>query len=642
MTIVCMFAVFLTLKRFLRPACLPAALLVLTIAAASAPAAEAADVQEPEAGPVRLALSSFALPQMRDPIEKSTVAAVEKFFGKTGVTVRSYSVPALEEAVRRGEVDLIVSSAGAARRFAPYGAKSLLTSVAPGLEDPNHNEGSAIVVRKDSPYRTLSDLKGKRIAANFAEGFSGYQIALGEIARLGEDPEHFFSDAVFFGRSDAMPEVADAVAKHRVDAGILRLCALEAMTSTYPTQTSELRVLPPPEDAVGNVVCRHSTHLYPAQTLSIMPSVPPAVAKHLILTLLSLPPAEDGRSWAVATDFQAVDELLKTLKIGPYSYLRQWTLQGFFLAYWPAFAFLAAAVFGLFLHSIRTDKLVARREAQLSEAYAKQSEQTERINQLQRAGAVGQLSSLIAHEVHQPLAAIRFYAEALARQTSNGGTDKATVELVCGNIAEQAQRASAIVDRVRSYARQHRPQREQFSPQSFIDRLEGTYPQLFEQTLVRTTGDLEQDRISGCRLDLELAVVNLLRNAIEASRTNPRLIAPGINSRRSTHRTCPLAELTVRVDASTASLRMEVLDIGPRISDEKLAALSAPTTSEKPEGLGLGLAIVRNIVEQHGGTLCFSRRLSDSQADGLRAEITLPLSNIENNNEAPHAAHSNC
>ena len=359
------------------------------------------------------------------------------------------------------------------------------------------------------------------------------------------------------------------------------------------------------------MACRHSTKLYPAQSISVMPTVSPAVSKALLVAVLTMAPLDNGRSWSVATDFKGVDALLESLKIGPYAYLREWTMKRFLSVFWPYLAALLAAVAALALHSRRADLLVARREKSLSEAYAREEAQQERISVLQRAGAVGQLSSLIAHEIHQPLASIRLYAEGLGRQAERGEAPAEKVVRTCARIAAEAQRAGDIVNRVREYARGRLSAGRSVRVSELLAHLKETYPGLMRRvTLEAASGTDERETkkpaldamLFGSAIELELALVNLLRNAVEA-----------VKNRES-----PQVSLAVEVDDSR--VHFTIRDNGPVLTDAAFAMLQSPVSSRKPEGLGLGLAITRSIIETHGGSLEFER----NQPEGLAAYVTLP------------------
>lgn len=621
-------------KRLMLPV-----LLSLIVAHAGAVESQPAESQvigapaEKNSPPVlRVGISSFALPFMRDPMEAALLSAFEKAKLAPRIEVRHYEVAALEKAVRAGAVDIFISSAGLARRLVDVGARPVATTVRPGLEDPNHNEGSAFIVRReDDRVKRLADLEGKRIVANLPHGFSGFQAAIGEIAALGFDPENFFGEERFFNRSDAMLDIAEAVAAGQADAGVLRLCAYEHLEAHRPALAAALRIMPPERPVEGEVACQHTTKLYPAQSISVMPTVSPAVSKALLVAVLTMAPLENGRSWSVATDFKGVDELLETLKIGPYAYLRDWTLKRFISVFWPYLAALAAAVAALAMHSRRADLLVARREKSLNEAYAREEAQRERISVLQRAGAVGQLSSLIAHEIHQPLASIRLYAEGLGRQAERGEAPGEKVVLACTRIAAEAQRAGDIVNRVREYARGRLSAGRSVRVSELIEHLRETYPGLMRRVTLRiASDDKEKGRSAPCAsepaspvpgedkasktksawsallfgsaIELELALVNLLRNAVEAVKN------------------CESPRVSLDVEADDSTVHFTIRDNGPALSDAAFAMLRSPVSSRKPEGLGLGLAITRSIIETHGGTLEFER----ASPQGLAACVSLP------------------
>lgn len=556
-----------------------------------------------ESGPVlRLGLSTVAMPATRDPLENATLEAFERAFGRERLFVRTYPVLELEKAIRSGEIDLFLGSAGLSRRVADTGARPLVTSVRPGLEDPNRNEGSLFIVRRDAPIQNIDDMRGRRLAANLPYGFSGYHAALGEIAARGYDPSDFFSSSIFFGKSAAMPDIARAVRNGDADVGILRLCAYEGLRVSDPELVAALRPLPPERPVDGKVACLHSTRLYPAQTISVMPSVSPEDTKALLVSLLTLTAQSGGRSWSVATDFKAVDELLASLSLGPYARPEPWTLERFLRRYWPHVAVAAGLLAALLLHAWRADVLVRRREEELHEAAERERAQRDRIETLQRAGVVGQLSSLIAHEIHQPLAAIRLFADGLVRRASQGSLSMEKIISVGGHIAHDAERARAVVDRVREYARERQPAKEPVDLAHLTAHLRETYPALFAKSGAPTPTESNPLWVYGRPIELELVIVNLLRNAVEAA----------------SHAREPA--VTVRTFRDGHHVVLTIQDNGPRVSDEVFSRLTEPVTSSKPEGLGLGLAIVRGIVENHEGSIAFERL----EPDGILCRLTFP------------------
>lgn len=103
-----------------------------------------------------------------------------------------YEIRELEEAIRKHEVDLVLSGAGFYRRLHDHGLRILATLVTDRGPDPDHSNGSAmIVLASRSDLKTLEDLRGKTLAATVANGFQGYQIGMGEIAKIESHPFKF-------------------------------------------------------------------------------------------------------------------------------------------------------------------------------------------------------------------------------------------------------------------------------------------------------------------------------------------------------------------------------------------------------------------------------------------------------------------
>ena len=560
-----------------------------------------------EGAPLRMGISGFALPEHRTEIVRATEKVIRPMFGEDGLTVRDYTVSELEEAVRRGEVDIILSSAGLARRVSPYGVRPLVTVTAPGLENPNSNEGSLLVVRADSSVRTLDDLKGASVSANLPWGFSGWQIALGEVAAAGHDPDRFFGEKVFVGRSAGMTEIAQNVRSGRTVAGVLRLCAYESMAETDPTLIDGLRIVS--ERREPGVACRVSTQLYPAQTLSVTPRVDAQTARELMLRLLQMAPTADGRYWSVASDFHHVDELLKTLKIGPYRYLREWSLRRFLEVAWPWLMLACFLVAGLYWHSRRTERLLALRGELLGRMFAREAEQAERLTFLQRSNTVNQISSMVAHDLRQPLAALGFYADGLRMMVDLGRCDEDKLQRFSRGITKEVARASSILDSVRAYARNSRHPRRALVVDNLIEEAIGIF-QAGRPNKIHVAVKIAQPGLSvkGNELELTLVFVNLLKNAREAV------------EKEAVRKVCIEVR---RIPDDGATVEVRVLDNGPRLSDARLSGLGQPISSSKPDGLGLGLSIVRTIVEAHGGRLMFSQAVQ-AEYSGLCAVVRLP------------------
>lgn len=566
----------------------------------------ASDVLLDDNEPLRMGISGFALSSQRDQIVEATENALRPIFKSGGLIVKHYSVLDLEAAVKKHEVDIVLSSAGFARRLASSGMRPIATIISPGLEDPNQNEGSVFITSADGPIKTLPDMKGSVLSANLPWGFSGFQIAMGEIALNGYNPEKFFSQMNFSGKSDAMHAVAEDVAAGRADVGILRLCAFEDIKQSDPELAAKLRIVNDQHHEA--VACRASTQLYPAHTISVTPRVSSALAREMTLRLLEMPATDAGRAWSIASDYHHVDKLLEALKIGPYRHLREWTLKKFIEYAWPWMMLGIFLLAGWAWHTRRTDTLLKRRGALLSQMFAVESAQAQELAFLQRSRTVNQISSMVAHELRQPLASLTFYAGGIEMMLDNGIKDDEKLRRLAQGISAEAARASGIVDAVRAYAKNQNQERR---PVDLVETIKEAVPLARSgaglKAAIEVKFHCESAVVSGSRLEIALALVNLMKNAAEASafRQTPKI----------------LVQLSINEENNAEVL---VCDNGRPLSEEDVLNLAKPAKSRKPNGLGLGISIVRTIAESHGGRLEFSPS-KDTIYTGLQAALILPL-----------------
>ncbi len=558
--------------------------------------------------PIRVGISEFAEYSVNLPIIPATVRLLEDVLGKENVEAKVYSVANLQAAAKAGQVDVILSSAGTYRRLAIEGAgvRDIATVVSTRAKNPNFADGSVFFVKKDrDDINVIADLKGKTIAATHQYAFSGWQTALGELLRRNLPYESFFGGVIFKGHD--MPFVVTAVENSEVDAGIVRACFLEDMD----IDMSQFKILDPMPNA-GKIDCIRSTELYPNWTFSTLPSTSPEDSRRIAAALLSMPPIENGLHWSLATDFRAIDQLFLDLKIGPYEYLKTFSLWRFIHEYSLFFTAALTLMIALILHSATVSRLVRRRTKQLEESLEREralEEETHiaqaRYSALQKIGIVGQMSSIIAHELHQPLASISMYCYGLLRRIENGNDDVEKTRQSLEKMAAQTQRASDIVDQVREYSKGRRER----SAQNVCAIAKLAVESIRKSTRRSQVEIVYQEPkesfwIEANALEIELVVVNLLKNAVDAN----------------AGRTGAYVELTIA--RTERGIRLTVIDNGAPISDENWESILLHTVrTTKQQGLGLGLSIVCSIVEDLGGRVIFNRPTDG----GLRIDVLLDL-----------------
>lgn len=228
---------------------------------------------------------------------------------------------------------------------------------------------------------------------------------------------------------------------------------------------------------------------------------------------------------------------------------------------------------------------------------------------LSRLATMGEMASGLAHELRQPLTAIKNYAEASSFRLTAG--DKASRQRVMENLAamsQQASRCSEILQRMKDYARRSRPDPQAVSLHEIIcDSLA-----LLEQELRRKCVDVVLRLDSKLRpiwvdkIQMEQVIVNLVFNAIEA------VSAPDVLRREVCLETFARGHTTAEIVVS---------DTGPGFEPGLADAIFEPFYTTKESGLGMGLAICRTIIETHNG--CLEAALKHD--GGALFRISLPL-----------------
>ncbi|MCG7360977.1 ATP-binding protein [Roseomonas sp. ACRSG] len=238
------------------------------------------------------------------------------------------------------------------------------------------------------------------------------------------------------------------------------------------------------------------------------------------------------------------------------------------------------------------EERVAARTAELTSeiaererAEARLQDARETLRQANRLATLGQVAAGVAHEINQPLAAIRSYAGNAGTFLQRGETERARGNLE--TIARLCERVGGITDELRAFARKGTPP---VGPVGVKAAAEGAAMLLrarLEHQGVPLLRDLpaEEAWINGRQVRLEQVLVNLIQNALDALEGQAG------------------AEIRLGVTAGGGAVRITVADNGPGIPPEIMGALFMPFSTSKPQGLGLGLVICNDIVTEAGGRI---------------------------------------
>jgi len=234
-----------------------------------------------------------------------------------------------------------------------------------------------------------------------------------------------------------------------------------------------------------------------------------------------------------------------------------------------------------------------------------------------RISTMGEMAVAIAHELHQPLAAVVNYAGACTELVKATGARRTKMLSYLEQVSSQTLRAGEIIRRLRGFIEKKEPEHGPLTMKSVIEQ---TTPLLMAEAKhhgVSLEFALADDAPSvlGDRVQLQQIIVNLVKNAVEATSAND------VGDRRV------LVESSAPTDGGIVEVR--VSDTGPGLSGEEHLKAFEPFYSTKDAGMGFGLSISRTIAEAHGGSLV----ARDTSGKGATFCLALPTLRQETSRE---------
>lgn len=240
----------------------------------------------------------------------------------------------------------------------------------------------------------------------------------------------------------------------------------------------------------------------------------------------------------------------------------------------------------------------------------------ERLQATARLATVGEMASLLSHELNQPLAAISSYATGSMNLLQDAAVNDPqlaeTLSSAIQRIGQQAERAGKVIKSVHDFVRRRDQAREAVTPRALLDDVMPLVSLQARKLGVRVVVNCspELPAVLCDRTMVEQVLLNLARNGMQAMHAD------------TPHKVLTLA---VRLAASNASSRWVeflVADLGHGIADGVAEKLFTPFFTTKQEGMGLGLSLCRTVVEQHGGFLSHQPNIPS----GTVFSFTLPQS----------------
>jgi PAS domain S-box-containing protein len=246
---------------------------------------------------------------------------------------------------------------------------------------------------------------------------------------------------------------------------------------------------------------------------------------------------------------------------------------------------------------------VSRRETYRSETKQLQSA----LAHVDRVVTINALTTTLAHEINQPLAAIRSYAQAALRFMDRSRPDYENIHKALQGIVADNKRAADVINRIRSLVRKGKTHREKLN---LNDLVKGVLVLIDSEIVQRGASislelDPRESTVQGDSVQLQQVILNLLTNALDALEDQPQ-------SARTITITIQLQE--------DSRIRLTIADSGEGIAPDRLKTVFLPFHTTKPKGMGLGLAICKNIIEAHDGEI----QAGKQPPRGACFTITLP------------------
>jgi C4-dicarboxylate-specific signal transduction histidine kinase len=211
------------------------------------------------------------------------------------------------------------------------------------------------------------------------------------------------------------------------------------------------------------------------------------------------------------------------------------------------------------------------------------------ITHIDRLSMMGQLTASLTHELHQPLGAILRNSEAAKMLLSSGRSSMAEIHDIVEDIRKDDRRAAEIIRRMKVLLRKHEFSRERVDVNELVtETVTFVAPTARAQHVhVETSLHANTPIVDGDRVHLQQVLLNLILNGFDAMIRTP-----------AASRT-----LVVTTTGVNSHVEVAVSDRGSGIPGDAIADIFEPFVTTKPEGMGIGLSIARNIIEAHHGQI---------------------------------------
>lgn len=521
----------------------------------------------------------------------------------------------MQEAVNRGTVQFVVTNPA---QFVQLNSRAALRWLASlrstrGGKATSNVIGSAILVRRDSGITSAHDLIGKTVGAIDAQAFGGYLLGYKALSDAGLRPERDLRLTFTGFPADALLYL---LREKAVQAVIVPVCLLEKMDEEgLIRKTDFMTVLNHPT----SIPCLTSTPLYPDWSFAALPAVSDELADRVTRALFNAPQNAAFR-WGAPASTREVEALLRDVRQHPQQRQLWLDVKSWLIQHRLAMGGAVLVLLLLTLNYIWVMLLVRRRGRQLERNNVLLRKQEQELETARQMSVLGEMTSGFAHELNQPLSAIRHYAQGcLIRLRSQDQQHPLLTALE--HIDTQAQRGADTLHNLRQWVSQAQGNPVMTDDWQVVNvhdaihhvwqllRMPQQFPAVALQMQIGKALTLTLPSVL-----LEQVLANLVLNAAQAGATTVWFSA----------------------QREEGDVSIQVQDNAGGIDEVQLYQAFQPFMTTRKEGMGLGLAICQRLVRYVNGDI----EIKNHQAPDEKAGVVVTLHFKQNPEGGRRGNHS--
>lgn len=506
----------------------------------------------------------------------------------------------MQDAVNRGTVQFVVTNPAQFVQLNNRAALRWLASLRStrGGKATSNVIGSTILVRRDSGITSAHDLIGKTVGAIDAQAFGGYLLGYKALSDAGLRPERDLRLRFTGFPADALVYL---LREKAVQAVIVPACLLEKMDEEGLIHKADfMAVLNHPT----SIPCLTSTPLYPDWSFAALPSVSDELADRVTRVLFNAPQNAPFR-WGAPASTREVETLLRDVRQHPQQRQLWLDIKSWFIQHQLAMGAAAVVLLLLMLNYIWVMLLVRRRGRLLERNSVLLRKQEQALESARQMSVLGEMTSGFAHELNQPLSAIRHYAQGCLIRL-RGQDQQHPLLPALEQIDAQAQRGADTLRNLRLWVSQAQGNPVMMDDWQAINvrdavhhvwqllRMTQQFPDVMLQTTISSSLTLTLPTVL-----LEQVLANLVLNAAQAGASTVWFTA----------------------QCDDTGVNIVVQDNAGGIDEAQIYQAFQPFMTTRKEGMGLGLVICQRLVRYAGGEISINNQLAPDGRAGVAVRL---------------------